>query len=48
MIFAGPPDGNGDLGKVAYLQVPELVQVGDVWKFVGLPRAFNPDPPRPR
>ncbi|MEW4569376.1 thioredoxin-like domain-containing protein [Tautonia sp. JC769] len=44
VIFAGEADGMTDLGKVAYLQVPELVKVGEVWKFVGLPRAFNPDP----
>jgi hypothetical protein len=44
VVFAGAPDGMGDLGKVAYLQVPELVRVGETWKFVGLPRAFNPDP----
>ncbi|QDV35150.1 Thiol-disulfide oxidoreductase ResA [Tautonia plasticadhaerens] len=44
VVFAGSPDGMGDLGKVAYLQVPELVRVGEAWKFVGLPRAFNPDP----
>ncbi|RUL89213.1 thioredoxin-like domain-containing protein [Tautonia sociabilis] len=44
VVFAGSPDGLGDLGQVAYLQVPELVRVGEAWKFVGLPRAFNPDP----
>lgn len=44
VIFAGPPDGTGDLGRIAYLQVPELLQVGDAWKFIGLPRAFSPDP----
>lgn len=44
VVFAGSVDGMADLGKVAYLQVPELVKIDEVWKFVGLPRAFNPDP----
>ena len=37
VIFAGPPNGQAQ-GKVAFLQVPEMVKVaGDVWKFVELP-----------
>lgn len=43
--FAWPPDGQVDLNKVAYLQIPELVRIGDAWKFVTLPRAFDPSKP---
>ncbi|MFM1802398.1 MAG: Thiol-disulfide oxidoreductase ResA [Planctomycetota bacterium] len=31
-----------DPTKTSYLQVPEMVKIGDVWKFVNLPRAINP------
>ena len=44
VVFAGDPSAMAELGRAAYLQVPEIVQIGEVWKFVGLPRAFNPDP----
>ncbi len=45
VIFAGPPNGQAP-GKVAFLQVPEMVKVaGDVWKFVELPRAVDPEQP---
>jgi hypothetical protein len=43
-IFVGPPNGQGN-SKFASLQVPELVQVGAVWKFVGVPRAIDPNKP---
>lgn len=42
VIFAGRADGSGDPSKVAYLQVPELIKVGDAWKFVDIPRAVEP------
>jgi peroxiredoxin len=44
-IFAGAADGQGDPMSMAYLQVPELIRVGDAWKFVELPRAINPKAP---
>jgi thiol-disulfide isomerase/thioredoxin len=44
VIFAGPPSGQFPPG-VAFLQVPEMVKIGDVWKFVELPRAVPPDKP---
>ncbi len=44
VIFAGPPNGQAS-GKVAFLQVPEMVKVGEVWKFVELPRAVDPEQP---
>jgi TolA-binding protein len=45
VIFAGPASGEIDPRKIAFLQVPEMVKLGDVWKFVELPRAIPPDKP---
>ncbi len=45
VIYVGGP--NGEDAPIAYLQVPELVRVGEAWKFVDLPRAFNPARPEP-
>jgi thiol-disulfide isomerase/thioredoxin len=44
-IFAGLPNGQGDPMKVAYLQSPEIIKIGDTWKFVELPRAIDPKAP---
>ncbi len=45
VVFAGPVSGEVDARKVAFLQVPEMIKLGDVWKFVELPRAIAPDKP---
>jgi thiol-disulfide isomerase/thioredoxin len=45
VIFAGPPIGQAPAGKLAFLQAPEMVKVGDVWKFIELPRAVDPEKP---
>jgi peroxiredoxin len=45
VIFAGRPDPTADSTTIAYLQAPEMVLVGQVWKFVDMPRAFNPGKP---
>ncbi len=44
-IFAGPATGQGDPTKTAYLQVPELLKIGETWKFASLPKAVNPTEP---
>ncbi|CAN5898713.1 TlpA disulfide reductase family protein [soil metagenome] len=44
-VLATPADGQGDLSRMAYLQAPEIVKLGDVWKFVGLPRGIDPSNP---
>ena len=41
VIFAGSPNGSG-AGKTAFLQVGEMVKVGDTWKLVDLPRVIDP------
>ena len=43
VIFAGAPNNQADPGKVAFLQVGEMVKVGDAWKFVDLPRVVDPN-----
>ncbi len=42
MIFAGSPTNQASSGKMAFLQVGEMIKVGDVWKIVDLPRAIDP------
>ena len=44
IIFAGPPTVSAATAnlKFAFLQAPEMVQVGDAWKFIDLPRADRP------
>jgi thiol-disulfide isomerase/thioredoxin len=45
VIFAGPPNGQESPAKMAFLQVPEMIKVGENWKFVELPRAIDPTKP---
>ncbi len=45
VIFAGPANGQGTPEKVSFLQVPEMVKIGETWKFVELPRAVDPTKP---
>ncbi len=45
VIFAGAPGARTDLEKVSFLQVPELIRVGETWKFIELPRAIDPAKP---
>lgn len=42
VVFAGPADGKGDLSKIAYLQVPELIKIGETWKLASLPNVIDP------
>jgi thiol-disulfide isomerase/thioredoxin len=34
-----------DASKMAFLQIPDVIQLGDTWKFVELPRAVDPSKP---
>ena len=47
VIFAGAPVGQagGQQPKLSFLQVPEMIKIGDAWKFVELPRAIDPEKP---
>ncbi len=42
VIFAGAPEAPINPKDVTFLQAPELVKVGESWKFVELPRAVDP------
>lgn len=44
-VFAGPATGQADPTKFAYLQVPEVVRIGETWKLVGTPKPINPAEP---
>jgi len=45
LILVGLPNGQAGGERMAYLQAPELVKVGEAWKFAGLPTALNPQKP---
>jgi thiol-disulfide isomerase/thioredoxin len=45
VIFAGPASGPTNPAQVAFLQAPELIKIGEVWKFVELPRAVDASKP---
>jgi thiol-disulfide isomerase/thioredoxin len=44
MIFpAAPVSGNAAQPRMAFLQVPDVIELGDTWKFIELPRAIDPE-----
>jgi len=45
VIFTGGPAGQASSAKTSFLQVPEMIKLGETWKFVELPRAVDPDKP---
>src|SRR5271157_4589196 len=45
VIFTGGPAGQASSVKTAFLQVPEMIKLGETWKFVELPRAVDPEKP---
>jgi thiol-disulfide isomerase/thioredoxin len=49
MIFPGTAAGQANAGappaQVAFLQIPDLIKLGDTWKFIELPRAIDPEKP---
>jgi peroxiredoxin len=45
VIFAGAPGGTNPAAKVSFLQVPEMIKLGETWKFVELPHAVDPEKP---
>lgn len=45
VIFAAPANAATAPAKVAFLQAPEIIKVGECWKFVELPRAIDPEKP---
>ncbi len=45
VIFATPSRPHADQGMLGYLHVPELIRIGEVWKFFRLPRSVDPKEP---
>ncbi|WP_406696808.1 redoxin domain-containing protein [Singulisphaera sp. Ch08] len=45
VIFPATTAGQANAPNMAFLQVPEMIKLGDVWKFVALPRAVDPTKP---
>ncbi len=47
LVFVGDLEDPTRAAKMAYLQVPELVQIGETWKFVGWPQVIDPNNTEP-
>ena len=49
MIFPGLVAGQANAGaappKIAFLQIPDMIKLGETWKFIELPGAIDPDKP---
>jgi thiol-disulfide isomerase/thioredoxin len=45
MVVPGSSAREQNNAKLAFLQVPDVVQLGSTWKFVELPRAIDPEKP---
>ena len=48
VIFASAPStqaATNPTAKVSFLQIPEMIKLGETWKFVELPRAVDPEKP---
>ncbi len=42
VIFPGLANGQPQDKQPGFIQVPEMIKIGETWKFVELPRAVNP------
>ncbi len=47
VVFVNGGEGASDPTKTSYLQVPEMIRIGDTWKFVALPRVISPGATEP-
>ena len=49
MIFPGMAAGQADAAaappRIAFLQIPDMIRLGETWKFIELPRAIDPEKP---
>jgi len=45
MVIPGTLDAQQNAAKLAFLQIPDMIQLGAVWKFIELPRAIDPEKP---
>jgi thiol-disulfide isomerase/thioredoxin len=45
MVIPGTTGSQQNAAKLAFLQVPDIIQLGGTWKFIELPRAIDPEKP---
>jgi len=45
MVIPGTTAANQNPAKIAFLQIPDMIQLGTTWKFVELPRPIDPEKP---
>jgi thiol-disulfide isomerase/thioredoxin len=45
MVIPGTSAAQQNAAKMAFLQVPDMIQLGSTWKFVELPNAIDPEKP---
>jgi peroxiredoxin len=45
MVIPGTTAEQQNPAKLAFLQVPDMIQLGAAWKFIDLPRAIDPEKP---
>ncbi len=45
MAIPGTTAAQQNAAKMAFLQVPDMIQLGSTWKFVDLPHAIDPEKP---
>jgi thiol-disulfide isomerase/thioredoxin len=45
MVIPGTTAAQQNAAKMAFLQVPDMIQLGSTWKFIELPHAIDPEKP---
>ncbi len=45
MVIPGTTAAQQNAAKMAFLQIPDMIQLGSTWKFVELPHAIDPEKP---
>jgi thiol-disulfide isomerase/thioredoxin len=45
MVIPGTTAAQENPAKLAFLQIPDMIQLGATWKFIELPRAIDPEKP---
>src|SRR5262249_16852120 len=45
LIIPGTTAAQQNASKLAFLQTPDMIQLGPAWKFVALPHAIDPEKP---
>ena len=45
MVIPGTTAAEQNPAKLAFLQIPDMIQLGATWKFIELPHAIDPEKP---